>query len=157
MTKLCLILCDPVNCSTPGFPVLHYLQGFAQIHVEQEGRGYLSRWCYLTISSSATPFSFCLQSFPSSGSLPKSQLFTSSSLGVLIKPYSPGQRQEATFSKDITILFLHTPPIGTKSHPVTLPIYCCSLYKRKCRSVTQLSPRLQPWVIASIISHLWEL
>ena len=28
----------------------------------------LSRWCYLTISSSATLFSFCLQSFPASGS-----------------------------------------------------------------------------------------
>ena len=28
----------------------------------------LSWWCYLTISSSATPFSFCLQSFPESGS-----------------------------------------------------------------------------------------
>ena len=27
----------------------------------------LSPWCYLTISSSATPFSFCLQSFPASG------------------------------------------------------------------------------------------
>ena len=26
----------------------------------------LSRWCYLTISSSATPFSFCLQSLPAS-------------------------------------------------------------------------------------------
>ena len=28
----------------------------------------LSWWCYPTISSSATPFSFCLQSFPASGS-----------------------------------------------------------------------------------------
>ena len=28
----------------------------------------LSWWCYLTTSSSATPFSFCLQSFPASGS-----------------------------------------------------------------------------------------
>ena len=27
----------------------------------------LSQWCYLTISSSAVPFSFCLQSFPASG------------------------------------------------------------------------------------------
>ena len=35
----------------------------------------LSRWCYLTVSSSATPFSFCLQSFPASGSFPMSQLF----------------------------------------------------------------------------------
>ena len=28
----------------------------------------LSSWCYLTISSSASPFSCCLQSFPASGS-----------------------------------------------------------------------------------------
>ena len=26
-------LCDPMNCSTPGFPVLHYLPEFAQTHV----------------------------------------------------------------------------------------------------------------------------
>jgi len=31
----------------------------------------------LTISTSATPFSFCLQSLPASGSFPMSQLFTS--------------------------------------------------------------------------------
>ena len=37
----------------------------------------LSWWCSVTISSSATPFSFCLQSFPASGSFPISQLFTS--------------------------------------------------------------------------------
>ena len=36
----------------------------------------LSRWCYLTFSSSAALF-FCLQSFPASGSFPVSQLFTS--------------------------------------------------------------------------------
>ena len=29
----CVRLCDPVDCSTPGFPVLHYLPEFAQIHV----------------------------------------------------------------------------------------------------------------------------
>ena len=29
----------------------------------------LSQWCYITISSSATLFSFCLQSFPASGSV----------------------------------------------------------------------------------------
>ena len=37
----------------------------------------LSQWCYLTTSSSVVPFSFCLQSFPASGSFPMSQLFTS--------------------------------------------------------------------------------
>ena len=30
----------------------------------------LSQWCYLTISFSAAPFSFCLQSFPATGSFP---------------------------------------------------------------------------------------
>ena len=37
----------------------------------------LSWWFYLTISSSAAPFSSCFQSFPASGSLPMSQLFSS--------------------------------------------------------------------------------
>ena len=35
----------------------------------------LSWWCHPTISSSVTPFSFCLQSFPASGSFPMSWLF----------------------------------------------------------------------------------
>ena len=33
VTQLCLTLCDPMDCSTPGFPVLHYLSEFAQTHV----------------------------------------------------------------------------------------------------------------------------
>ena len=36
----------------------------------------LSWWYHLTISSSVVPFSSCLQSFPTSGSFPMSQLFT---------------------------------------------------------------------------------
>ena len=31
--KLWPILCNPVNCSMPGFPTLHYLPEFAQTHV----------------------------------------------------------------------------------------------------------------------------
>ena len=37
----------------------------------------LNRWCHLTISSSVVPFSSCLQSFPTSGSFPRSQPLTS--------------------------------------------------------------------------------
>ena len=37
----------------------------------------LSRWCYLSISSSAAIVSSCLQSFPASGSFPMSRLFAS--------------------------------------------------------------------------------
>ena len=37
----------------------------------------LSLWCHPTISSSVFLFSFCLQSFPGSGSFPVSQFFAS--------------------------------------------------------------------------------
>ena len=33
VTQLCLTLCEPMDCSTPGFPVLHHLPEFAQTHV----------------------------------------------------------------------------------------------------------------------------
>ena len=71
VTKSCLTLWDPVDCSTTGFPVLHYLPELTQIHVRW------SQWCHPTISSSATCFSFCFQSFPASESFPKSWLFAS--------------------------------------------------------------------------------
>ena len=35
----------------------------------------LSQWCHPTFSSSAVPFSSCLQCFPASGSFPMSQFF----------------------------------------------------------------------------------
>ena len=35
----------------------------------------MSQWCHATISSSAIPFSSCLQFFPASGSFPVNQLF----------------------------------------------------------------------------------
>ena len=41
-----------------------------------------SRWCHPTISSSVTPFSSCLQSFPASGSFPMSQFFASSGQSI---------------------------------------------------------------------------
>ena len=42
----------------------------------------LSQWCYLTISSSASPFSFCLQSFPALGSFAVSWLFASNGQSI---------------------------------------------------------------------------
>ena len=35
--QLCLILCDPMNCSTPGLPINHQLLGFTQTHVHRVG------------------------------------------------------------------------------------------------------------------------
>ena len=33
----CSTLCDPMNCSTPGFPIHHQLLELAQTHVHQDG------------------------------------------------------------------------------------------------------------------------
>ena len=33
VTKSCPTLCGPMDCSSPGFPVLHYLSEFAQTHI----------------------------------------------------------------------------------------------------------------------------
>ena len=33
VAKWCPTLCDPMDCSTPGFPVLHYFSDFSQTHV----------------------------------------------------------------------------------------------------------------------------
>ena len=71
VTQSCLTLWDPMNCSTPGFPVLYCLPEFAQTHV------LLSRWYHPTTSSSVISFSSGIQSFPSSGSFPVSPLFVS--------------------------------------------------------------------------------
>ena len=35
--QLCLTLCDPMNCSTPGLPVHHQLPEFTQTHVHWVG------------------------------------------------------------------------------------------------------------------------
>ena len=37
VTQSCLTLCNPIDCSTPGFPVLHYLPEFVQTHVHWAG------------------------------------------------------------------------------------------------------------------------
>ena len=33
VTELCLTLCDPMDCNMPGFPGLHHLPEFVEIHV----------------------------------------------------------------------------------------------------------------------------
>ena len=68
VAQSCLTLCNPMDCSTPGFPVHHQTE-LAQTHVH-------SWWCHPTISSSVVLFSSCLQSFPGLESLPMSPFFT---------------------------------------------------------------------------------
>ena len=75
--------CNPIDCSTPGFPVPSPTPRVYSPRVYSNSCP-LSRWCHPTISSSVIPFSSCLQSFSASGSFQKSQFFTSGgqSIGV---------------------------------------------------------------------------
>ena len=70
VAQLWLTLCNPTDCSTPGFPVYHQLLELAQTHVH---------WVSDAIQPShpVIPFSSCLQSFPASGSFPTSEFFPS--------------------------------------------------------------------------------
>ena len=70
VTKSCPTLPDPMDCSTPGFPVPHYLLEFAQVHVHWIGDAIQPSH---PLSSPSPP----AQSFPESGFFPVSQLFTS--------------------------------------------------------------------------------
>ena len=75
VTKSCLTLCDPMDCSTPGFPVLPCLLEFAQTHVHWVGDA-------IQLSYPLLPFSSCSQSFPASGSFSMSWLFASSGQSI---------------------------------------------------------------------------
>ena len=77
VAQSCPTLCNPMDCSMPGLPVYHQLPVCSNSCA-------LSQWCYPTISSSVISFSFCLQSFPASGSFQIRQFFASGgqSIGV---------------------------------------------------------------------------
>ena len=62
----CVWLCNTMNWSTPGFSKLIPF----------------SPWCLPTVTYSAAPFSSCSQTFPESGSVPMSWLFTSDSQSI---------------------------------------------------------------------------
>ena len=63
----------------PGFSVLHYFPRFGSNSCP------LGTGCYSIISSSVTPFSYCPQNFPASGSFPK--------LEWIAIPFSRGSSQ----------------------------------------------------------------
>ena len=68
VAQSCPTLCDPTDCSMPGFPVHHQLLGFTQTHVHRVSDA-------IQPSHPLSCFSSCLQSFPASGSFQMSQFF----------------------------------------------------------------------------------
>ena len=69
VVQSCLTLCEPMDCSTTGFPVLTNSQSLLKLMSIES--------VIPSISSSVVPFSSCPQSFPASGSFPMSQFLTS--------------------------------------------------------------------------------
>ena len=81
VTKLCPTLCDPMDC------MQHARLLCTLLSPEVCSNSCpLSQWCYPTISSSVTPFSFCLQSFLAVGCFPMRQLFTSGGQSLELQP-----------------------------------------------------------------------
>ena len=72
---VCVTSCDIMDCSTRGFPVLHYLPELLKFMSTESVM--LS-----TISSSAVLFFFCLHYFLASRSFPVSQVFASDSQSI---------------------------------------------------------------------------
>ena len=73
VTKLCLTLCDLMDCSAPGIPVNHQLLELAQLMSIK----LVMPSNHLILCRPLVPFASCLQSFPASGSFPMSQFFVS--------------------------------------------------------------------------------
>ena len=70
VAQSCPTLCDPTDCSMPGFPIHHQLLGFTQTHVHRVSDA-------IQPSHPLSCFSSYLQSFPASGSFQMTQFFAS--------------------------------------------------------------------------------
>ena len=63
--QLCPTLCNPMDCNTPGLPVLHHCPKFAQVHVH----------CINDAVQLSHPLTPSCPSVPASGTFPMSHLF----------------------------------------------------------------------------------
>ena len=99
--KLCLTVCEPMDSSTPGFHVLHYLPEFAQIHVHwvDDAIQATHPLCPPTLSS-------CPQSFPASGAFPVSLPFTPGGQSIGSLSISPSNEYSVLISFRIDWLYL---------------------------------------------------
>ena len=139
VAQSCPALCNPMDCSTPSFPIHHQLPELAQIHVHRVSDA-------IQPSHPLSPFSSCLQSFPATGSFPMSWLFpsggqsigASASTSVLPMNIQGGFPLGLTslislLSKELSRVFSSTtigkhqvfgaqPSLGSTSHIYTQPL-----------------------------------
>ena len=78
VTQLCPTLCNPMDCSMPGFPVHHQLPELAQTQVHRVGDAIQPSH---PLSSPSPAF---LKSFPASESFQIGQFFTSGGQSIIV-------------------------------------------------------------------------
>ena len=115
-------------------PVLHYLPEFAQILVHWVGD-------FNPIISTLIPFSFCPQSFPSSGSFPVSRLFASSgqSIGALVSASVLPMNIQGWFPLGLTghlcmkcsLGISNFLDISSLSHSIVFLLFLCIVHLRR--------------------------
>ena len=138
----------------------------------------VSWWCHPTISSSFSPFSSCLQSFPGSGSFPVSRLFPSggqstgapASLSVLpmnIQDWFPWGLTSliSLLSKGLSRVFSNTTPKASiLRHSAFFMVQLSHLYIVKALSCVHLfattvygifQARILEWVAISFSRSSW--
>ena len=131
VAQSCLTLCDPMDHSTPGFPVLHYLPEF--VHSCP-----LSRWCHPTISSSVSPISSCPQSFAASQSFSRFQLPASLrnySATSIISSCGNQSAHHTSAAPDLSPCSWAQPSCGSPSppwHVVSLSLGCEHMWLTNC-------------------------
>ena len=81
VAQSCPTLCDPMDCSMPGFPVHHQLPELTQTHVHRIGDAIQPSHL---LSSPSPTFNF-----PSSGSFPMSQFFASGGQRIGVSASAP--------------------------------------------------------------------
>ena len=106
----------------------------------------LSWWCYLTISSFAAPFSYCLWSFPASGSFLVSWLFTSGgqSIGASASASVLPMNMQGWFPLGLTGL------ISLLSKGLSRAFFSTTIWKHQffsAHSSLWSNPHMQTWLL----------
>ena len=86
VTQSCLTLCDPMDCSMPGFPVHHQLPELTQTHVHRVGDAIQPSHLLL---SPSPPTTFNLSKTLQSGSFPMSGFFPSDGQSIGVSASAP--------------------------------------------------------------------
>ena len=108
VTQSCLTLCDPMDGSTPGFPVHHQLLEFAQTHVHWVGDAIQPSW------SSPSPPTFTL-------SMPQRSIIPSRTTSLSITATPPIFNCKST--PPVYSVYINNSPTVCKQEPIYLTTF----------------------------------